>query len=165
MYKVILILDKFFLKYAGTGEWSNWPPFRKTTIKKTSLIRVNEWPLEASFWIKHLSIFNNTESVALCCTHELLLQPRLEYQILSRSEDSLWISLLLILLSFSRILPTIFIVSRYGGTATKVLIQFSCTIKVSHATLHVPPISTILLFNPSQCYCYHYNLYFWYKNK
>ena len=38
MYKVILILDKFFLKYERRGQ-INLPPW-KTTLKKPSLIRV-----------------------------------------------------------------------------------------------------------------------------
>ena len=38
MFKVILILDKFFLKYKGG---SNWPSPAKTTFEKPSLIRVN----------------------------------------------------------------------------------------------------------------------------
>ena len=42
MYKVILILDKFFLKYKGRGK-SNWPPPPppgKTNLKKLFVIRV-----------------------------------------------------------------------------------------------------------------------------
>ena len=39
MYKVILILYKFFLKYEGGSIWPP-PPTRKTTLKKPSLIRV-----------------------------------------------------------------------------------------------------------------------------
>ena len=64
MYKVILILDKFFLKHeevgaegwgggagggggGGAGDWSQIdPPPRKPIFKKPSLIRVNAEQLE-----------------------------------------------------------------------------------------------------------------------
>ena len=39
MYKAILILDKFFLKYEGERGGQNDPP-GKTTLKKPSVIRV-----------------------------------------------------------------------------------------------------------------------------
>ena len=41
MYKVILILDKFFLKYEG-GVKLTPPSPEKTTLKKPSFIRVKE---------------------------------------------------------------------------------------------------------------------------
>ena len=46
MHKVILILDKFFLKYEGR---SIWAPPEKTTLKKPSLIRVNAFVLDYFF--------------------------------------------------------------------------------------------------------------------
>ena len=42
MHKVILILDKFFLKYVGGTGWGvKLTPLEKTILKKASLIRVN----------------------------------------------------------------------------------------------------------------------------
>ena len=40
MYKVILVLDKFLLKYEGGG--SQIDPLEKTTLKEPSLITVKE---------------------------------------------------------------------------------------------------------------------------
>ena len=41
MYKVILILDKFFVKYEAAIKLTPPPPPEKTTLKKPSFIRVN----------------------------------------------------------------------------------------------------------------------------
>ena len=48
MYKVILILDKFFLKYEGGDQIDPPPhPSEKTTPKKPSLIMVKSLPRSA----------------------------------------------------------------------------------------------------------------------
>ena len=53
MYKVILILDRFFVKYEHGGG-SNWPPSRKTILKKPSLIRVDTFTAN---WIDKENLF------------------------------------------------------------------------------------------------------------
>ena len=52
LYKVILILDQFSLKYEGR---SNWPPPKIFTLKKSSHVRVNK---KAELWKCSIGIFS-----------------------------------------------------------------------------------------------------------
>ena len=57
MCKVILILDKFFLKYKGGVKLT--PPPEKTTLKKSSLIRVKSFTrLAYLLLLSHLIDYN-----------------------------------------------------------------------------------------------------------